>query len=85
MGKKNKSTIHTIIFMVFLSIFFVGTLTAEQLAIKAGFILDTKTGQLLKDKTIIIKDNQILEITDSIPPDTKIIDLSDSNLCLGYQ
>jgi imidazolonepropionase-like amidohydrolase len=83
MGKKNKSTVHTIIFMVFLSIFFVGTLTAEQLAIKAGFMLDTKTGQLLKDKTIIIKDNQILEITDSIPPDTKIIDLSDSYLLPG--
>jgi imidazolonepropionase-like amidohydrolase len=83
MGKINKSAAHIIIFLVFLSIFFVGTLTAEQLAIKAGFILDTKTGQLLKDKTIIIKDNQIFEITDSIPPNTKIIDLSDSYLLPG--
>lgn len=83
MSKKNKLSSLINIFVVFLSIFFVGISSAEQLVIKAGFVLDITTGKFLKDKNIIINDNQILKITDMVPPEAKIIDLSDSYVLPG--
>ena len=83
MKAKNKISIISQIFLYSLTFFFINISSAEQIAIKAGFILDVKTGQLLINKNIIINEGQISEISESIPPGIKIIDLSDSYVLPG--
>jgi len=60
--------------------------SAEQLYIKAGRLLDVSSGEMLKNKVITVNDGVITKISAKMPKiseDSKVIDLSDKFLLPG--
>ncbi len=51
-----------ILFLSFISLVFTVSLQAQNTVIKAGHLFDSRTGKMLNDQTIIIKDGKILEV-----------------------
>src|SRR6202162_4006659 len=61
--------------------------TAPVLAIRAGHLFDSKSGKLLSNQIILVKEEKIIAVgaaeTVQIPPDAQIIDLSKNTVLPG--
>jgi imidazolonepropionase-like amidohydrolase len=77
--KLNKAILTALLFF-FSSLVLTGLLRAQNMVIKAGHLFDSRTGKILNDQTIIIKNGKILEVGSNLKyksTDT-VIDLSRS-------
>ena len=52
------------IILVFVAVFFLQDIAAQTTYILCGKLIDTKSGEITSKKTIIIKDNKILDVMD---------------------
>lgn len=59
--------------------------SAQVIAVKAGRLLDPDTATVLTDQVVIVRDNKVQAIGKglAIPPDAKVIDLSDKTVLPG--
>ena len=73
----------TFVFITFL--FITSQLFGQTIAIKAGALLDVKSGEILKNAIVIISNNKIVEINsnDHIPDTAELIDLKDCTILPG--
>ena len=71
------------IFIVFITIIIFSNAHSDQLAIKAGYLLDVSSGEILENQVITIKSNRITRIDSVIPEGVEIIDLSDKYVVPG--
>ena len=69
----------TILFSILLLVI-CAVATAQNTVIKAGYLFDSKTGKMLTDQTIIIKDGKIVDVGTNLKYTTRdtLIDLSTS-------
>ena len=77
--KRNKAILKTLLFF-FCSLVLTGLLQAQNIVIKAGHLFNSRTGKILNDQTIIIKNGKIQEVGSNLKyksTDT-VIDLSKS-------
>src|SRR6266446_3173864 len=77
--KLNRAILTTLLFF-FSSLVLTGLLQAQNIVIKAGQLFDSRTGKILNDQTIIIKNDKIQETGSNLKyksTDT-VIDLSQS-------
>jgi predicted amidohydrolase YtcJ len=63
------------------------TQTSSVIAIRAGHLFDSKSGKLLNNQVVLVKEEKILAVgaadTVQIPPDAQIIDLSKNTVLPG--
>ena len=52
------------IILVFIAVFFLQNIAAQTTYILCGKLIDTKSGEITSKKTIIVKDNKILDVMD---------------------
>ena len=71
------------IFIVFITIIIFSNAHSNQLAIKAGYLLDVSSGEILENQVITIKSNRIIRIDSVIPKGVEVIDLSDKYVVPG--
>ena len=57
----------THVLILIFTLFFTSQGYSDQLAIKAGFILDVEAGEIKANQIILIDGNQIKEITSDLP------------------
>lgn len=75
--------------LAFLSLIYgAGSLTAEQIAITGGTLIDVRTQQEIKGSVILIQGDRIVEVGKAgetpIPPDARVIDASGKWIVPGY-
>lgn len=75
--------------LAFLSVIYsAGSLTAEQIAITGGTLIDVRTQQEIKESVILIQGDRIVEVgkkgETSIPADARVIDASGRWIVPGY-
>ncbi len=63
--------------LLFLVIFFIQNITAQNTYILCGKLIDTKSGKINMEKTIVVKENKIIDIIDGyiMPKGGNLIDL----------
>ena len=71
------------IFIIFITIIIFSNAHSNQLVIKAGYLLDVSSGEILENQVITIKSNRIIRIDSVIPEGVEIIDLSDKYVVPG--
>ena len=71
------------IFIIFITIIIFSNAHSNQLAIKAGYLLDVSSGEILENQLITIESNRIIRIDSVIPEGVKVIDLSDKYVVPG--
>ncbi len=71
------------IFIIFITIFIFSNAHSNQLVIKAGYLLDVSSGEILENQLITVESNRIIRIDSVIPEGVKVIDLSDKYVVPG--
>ena len=71
------------IFIIFITIIIFSNAHSNQLVIKAGYLLDVSSGEILENQIITIESNRIIRIDSVIPEGVKVIDLSDKYVVPG--
>lgn len=63
--------------LLFIALFFVGQIIAQETYILCGKLVDTKTGKVETEKTILVKDTKIADVFDGyvMPKGANLIDL----------
>ncbi|HKS71706.1 MAG TPA: amidohydrolase family protein [Terriglobales bacterium] len=61
------------------------SVSAQMIAVKAGRLIDPDSATVLTDQVILVRDNKVQAVGNglAIPPDAKIIDLSDKTVLPG--
>ena len=74
-------------FLLFLAIFFMQNLSAQTATtyILCGKLIDTKSGKITAEKTILVKENKIIDVMDGyiMPRGGNLIDLRDKVVMPG--
>ena len=71
------------IFIIFITIIIFSNAHSNQLVIKAGYLLDVSSGEILENQVITIESDRIIRIDSVIPEGVKVIDLSDKYVVPG--
>jgi len=77
---ESETKMNKVILTFYFSLVLTGFLQAQNLVIKAGHLFDSRTGKILNDQIIIIKDGKILEVGSNLKYNSTdtVIDLSQS-------
>jgi len=76
MNKKKLVLMNLKLFITILSFLLWSTVQSEQIAIKVGYLIDVTNGEIHTKKNILINGNRIVKITEDLPTNIRIIDLS---------
>ena len=73
------------ILLLFIAYIFIQDITAQTTYILCGKLVDTKSGVVKKEKTILVKENKIIDVMDGyiMPKGSSLIDLRDKVVMPG--